>query len=570
MAQRSGGLLFVRLLGLRSLVRGRVLGHGLGGGRVLGGLGSRGLRGWGLRGRGVLARTADPPPRPGADLFQDQLDDGHGGVVALARPDLGDPGVATVALGEAGPDLGEQRVHDPLVGNDREHLPPGVQVTPLGEGDQPLGHRPEPAGLGLGGGDPPMLEQRGGQVRQDVPLVGRTAAQPRPFRGRGHWFPLSRSVNEVPAVSVLLGLDVAVVLVAGVVVHHGARVESGRGVLEGQAHVDQLLLDFLDGLRAEVPYIEEVLLAAGHELADRVDALALEAVVRANREVQVLDGQSQVRRQGRVRGRRANVDAFGVDVELAGQAEQLDQGLARTRHRVPRPDGGLGLHVEDQPVKVGPLLNTGRLDLVADPGHRGVDRVDGPPADLLAGLLVLGRRDVAATALDGQLHLQLALAVQGRDVQVRVVDLDPGGWGDVGRADLARTLLAQVHDHGLVVLGGDHETLEVQDDVGDILLDARHGGELVQHALDPDAGDRRARNGRQQRAPERVADRVTEARLQRLDDEPRPGVAYLLFRQGGTLSDKHVTFFPRGARYLTPRSVPRRPLFDVAILPAAT
>src|SRR6202034_3403896 len=105
-----------------------------------------------------------------------------------------------------------------------------------------------------------MLEQRGGQVRQDVPLVGRTAAQPRPFRGRGHWFPLSRSGVQNRTASVLLGLDVAVVLVAGVVVDDGARVEPGRGVLEGQAHVDQLLLDFLDGLRTEVPYIEEVLL----------------------------------------------------------------------------------------------------------------------------------------------------------------------------------------------------------------------------------------------------------------------------------------------------------------------
>src|SRR6202000_200080 len=159
----------------------------------------------------------------------------------------------------------------------------------------------------------------------------------------------SRSVMTGRAASVLLGLHVAVVLVARVVVHGGARVEPGRGVLEGQPHVDQLLLDFLDGLRAEVPYVEEVLLAPGDKLADRVDALALEAVVGADREVQVLDGQRQVGGQGRVRGRWADVDALGVDVELASQAEQLDQGLARAGHRAPRPDGGLGLHVPDQP-----------------------------------------------------------------------------------------------------------------------------------------------------------------------------------------------------------------------------
>jgi hypothetical protein len=37
----------------------------------------------------------------------------------------------------------------------------------------------------------------------------------------------------------------------------------------------------------------------------------------------------------------------------------------------------------------------------------------------------------------------------------------------------------------------DDEVLEVEDDVGDVLLDAGHGRELVRDALDADAGDRR-------------------------------------------------------------------------------
>jgi hypothetical protein len=51
-----------------------------------------------------------------------------------------------------------------------------MYVAALGEGDQPLGYRAQPAGLGLGGGNPAVLEQRGGQIRQDVPLVGRATA----------------------------------------------------------------------------------------------------------------------------------------------------------------------------------------------------------------------------------------------------------------------------------------------------------------------------------------------------------------------------------------------------------
>src|SRR3954465_2723612 len=87
---------------------------------------------------------------------------------------------------------------------------------------------------------------------------------------------------------VLLGLGVALVLVA-VVVRRRGRVEPGRGVLQRKAHVVELLLDLLDGFGAEVSDVEEVLLAARDELAHGVDALALEAVVGPDREVQLLD-----------------------------------------------------------------------------------------------------------------------------------------------------------------------------------------------------------------------------------------------------------------------------------------
>src|SRR6185312_11563787 len=177
------------------------------------------------------------------------------------------------------------------------------------------------------------------------------------------------------------------------------------------------------------------------------------------------------------------------------------------------------------------------------------------PADLLARLLVLRGRHVATATLDGQLHLQLALGVQRGDVQRRVVHLDPGRRRDVGGGHLTRALLAQVHHDRLVLLGGNHQFLEVQDDVGDVFLHPGHGGELVQHALDPDAGHGGAGDGRQQGAAYRVPDRVAETRLQRLDDEPRPEVVDLLFSQSRTLGDEHWYPFPR------------RPLFDAAIFP---
>src|SRR5690606_7757379 len=338
-------------------------------------------------------------------------------------------------------------------------------------------------------------------------------------------------------------LDVGLVVVGTVGVRRAARVESGRGVLQREAHVDELLLDLLDGLGTEVADVQEVLLGAGDQLAHAVDPLPLEAVVGANRQVEVLDRQRQVGGERGVRGGRAHVDALGVDVELPRQPEQLDQRLAGARDGVTRPDARLGLDVQDQPVEVGALLDTGGLDLVGDPQDRRVDGVDRDAADLLAGLLVLGRRDVTAAALDRQLHLQLALAVEGGDVQVGVVHLDPRRRGDVRCGDDTGTLLAQVHQNRLVVLGGDDEALEVQDDLGDVLLDAGHGGELVLDALDADAGDGRTGDGGEQGPPERVADGVAEARLQRLDDELGPELRQALLGEGRTLSDQHVTVF---------------------------
>ncbi len=123
--------------------------------------------------------------------------------------------------------------------------------------------------------------------------------------------------------------------------------------------------------------------------------------------------------------------------------------------------------------------------------------------------------------------------------------LDTGRGRDVGGGDQTRALLAQVHHDRLVVLRGDDQLLDVEDQVGDVLLDARHGGELVQHAVDTDGRDRRTRDRGQKRPAQGVSEGVTEARLQRLDHEPGTELVDDLFGQGRTLSDQHVVLPPR-------------------------
>jgi hypothetical protein len=65
----------------------------------------------------------------------------------------------------------------------------------------------------------------------------------------------------------------------------------------------------------------------------------------------------------------------------------------------------------------------------------------------------------------------------------------------------------------------DREVLDVEQDLGGVFHHARNGRELVQHALDGHEGDGRPRDGGQQHAPERVAQRSAVAPLQRLNYE---------------------------------------------------
>ena len=111
-------------------------------------------------------------------------------------------------------------------------------------------------------------------------------------------------------------------------------------------------------------------------------------------------------------------------------------------------------------------------------------------------VLVHGRRNVAAAALDNELDLELALGIERCDVQIRVVHLNSRRRLDVCSGDHTGTLLAEVHDHRLVdVRTGDDETLEVQDHLGDVFGDAVDGAELVENPIHADAGDRCTRDG---------------------------------------------------------------------------
>ena len=125
---------------------------------------------------------------------------------------------------------------------------------------------------------------------------------------------------------------------------------------------------------------------------------------------------------------------------------------------------------------------------------------------------------------------------------LRIGNGDARRRGDVPGSSLALAALAQVHDHRLVILAGEHDALDVEQDLGDVFLNTRQSGELMQGSGDTHGGHGSTRDRTQQRATQRVTERVAEARLERLDGEARALRIQRFLGQSRTLCNKHCGY----------------------------
>ena len=190
----------------------------------------------------------------------------------------------------------------------------------------------------------------------------------------------------------------------------------------------------------------------------------------------------------------------------------------RRRHRAVRP------HFQRQLVVVGDLPQTGCFHRVVHLAHRRVHRVDGNKTQPQVLVKILVRRNVAASLLQAQLHIDLAAFADRRNVNVLLQNLDVAIGFNHPAGDHSRLVRAQINHLRRISSQFERNLLQVQNDVGRILHHAGDRLELVQHAFNLHRRDRSSLNRGKQHPPQRVSNRRAESALKRL----RPEVTVLV------------------------------------------
>src|SRR5215203_2544420 len=302
------------------------------------------------------------------------------------------------------------------------------------------------------------------------------------------------------------------------------------------AVLEELGADLVHALHPEVADVHEFFLAHRRELADGVDALALEAVVGADRELQVLD-RSLVGDHGPAVTLALSAARPLVAVgEEAQDVYELPRGFLQ---RLPRLDATVGKDLYGESVEVGAGAGSRLGDRVVHPLDRREQRVDRDDPDGVGVALVLLGAGVALAALDREAHVQVTTLGDARYVGLRVDHLNVGLQLYVGGRDLAGAVLSDLELYRLLPLELELQALHVEDDIDHVLLDAIDRGELVADALYANLRNRCAGEPGEHHAPQRVAQGVPQPARERLGHEGPAPLVFLFHPETGRCNIQH-------------------------------
>ena len=199
------------------------------------------------------------------------------------------------------------------------------------------------------------------------------------------------------------------------------------------------------------------------------------------------------------------------------EIEMLVEDLGSQGYRLLGGDGPIRPYLKGQLVIIGNLADTRILDCVVHFQHRGIDRVHSDDADnRLHLLLVSFRRNVTAAAVNCELHVQMGILIQRSNVKLGIENFYLGVCFDVARGNLALAAAFNVDSLGAVSVNLENHILQIQDNLGNVLLHTGERGEFVQNVVNFNGGNGISRQRGEQDAAQAVAKRRAVAALQRL------------------------------------------------------
>ncbi len=194
-------------------------------------------------------------------------------------------------------------------------------------------------------------------------------------------------------------------------------------------------------------------------------------------------------------------------------------------YRLLRPHRPVGLHRQGQAVEVGPLADPGLLHIEVRTKHGTVDRVDDDQVHrIIFATLVLVRQHESTAPVDPQFHAKRPilrqLLLQREQVPIPVDDLDLRIRLDLARRDGARLTNDQLQLRLILTAGQpDDQAFQLLDDLVDILYDAVDRLVLVHHAACTERPHGPARQRREEDSPSGVAQGLSVAPLQGLNQK---------------------------------------------------
>ena len=175
-----------------------------------------------------------------------------------------------------------------------------------------------------------------------------------------------------------------------------------EGHAQGQAHLDEFLLDLVEGFLAEVAVLEHFVFALLREFADGGDVGVVQAVGGADAQLDLVDGDGEFLGEffaGRVDGLFGVLEFDDVLVEVDEDVEVVAQDGGGEGEGFVGADAAVGPDFEGEFVVVGAAPDAGVDDVVFDAPDGREEGVDGYQADFLLGLHVPSGGAVARPVL---------------------------------------------------------------------------------------------------------------------------------------------------------------------------